>query len=293
MSDPSHSVNVSFSKPIDPTTFTVADLVLTRNGQPVTLDPAVVTITTTDNKTFHVGGLTTYTTPIGAYVLTVNGAGIMDIAGNAVSNNQTLSFSVVTTLDSGPQVVSVQRFGFHAQPTSIVITFNQDLNPTSASNVNAYEIWAPGHDRQPGTADDVMVPIASATYDAATRTVTLLPVHQLYLFDEYMLIVKGTGAERDRRRERCRTRWQGQRAARQRLHDRLRPAEPGRPGADQRQQSNPNAGQGDTEAEPDADEPDQTLAGDHQFRQSLQESRPRDREAFEQSASSTAHDPKK
>ena len=37
------------------------------------------------------------------------------------------------------------------------------------------------------------MPIASATYDAATRTVTLVPAHRLYLFDEYLLVVKGTG----------------------------------------------------------------------------------------------------
>ena len=37
------------------------------------------------------------------------------------------------------------------------------------------------------------MPIASATYDAATRTVTLVPTKRLYLFDEYLLVVKGTG----------------------------------------------------------------------------------------------------
>ena len=118
---------------------------------PVTISPPTAT-----TQTFTIGGLQTATTPTGAYVLTVNGAGIQDLAGNTVASSQSVNFTVVTTLDTGPQVVSVQRFGFHAQPTSIVITFNQDLNPTSASNVNAYEIIAPGHDRQPGTADDVM-----------------------------------------------------------------------------------------------------------------------------------------
>ena len=118
----------------------------------------------------------------------------MDLAGNQVQNNVTANFTVVTTLDSGPQVISVQRYGFHAQPTSIVITFNQDMNPTTTSNVNAYQILAPGPDRVPGTADDVNVPISSATYNAATRTVTLVPAHSLYLYDEYLLIVKGTGS---------------------------------------------------------------------------------------------------
>ena len=193
--DPVQSVNVTFSKPIDPSTFTVDDLMLTRDGMSVPLASPPVTITPTDstNTTFTIGGLQNATTPTGTYVLTVNGAGIQDPVGNPVNNSQTLSFNVVTTLASGPQVVTVQRFGFHVQPTSIVIAFTQGLNPTSASNVNAYEVFSPGKDGQPGTADDVMVPIMSATYDAATQTVTLVPVHQLYLYDEYVLVVKGTG----------------------------------------------------------------------------------------------------
>jgi hypothetical protein len=191
--EPVQSIDVVFSKPINPATFSVANLTLTRDGTPVPLDSSVVTITTTDNMTFHVGGLSTYTTPVGSYALTVNGAGITDLAGNAVSNSQTVSFSVVTSLGGGPQVVSVQRFGFHDQPTSIVITFNEDLNPTSASNLNAYQIFAPGPGNQPGTANGVMVTIAAAIYDASTRTVTLVPAQRLYLYDQYLLVVKGTG----------------------------------------------------------------------------------------------------
>jgi hypothetical protein len=76
----------------------------------------------------------------------------------------------------------------------LVITFNEALNAASASNTNAYQVIAPGPDRQPGTGDDIVVPITSATYDAATRTVTLLFAQRLYLYDEYMLIIKGTGA---------------------------------------------------------------------------------------------------
>jgi len=183
---PVSSVDVTFSKAIDAATFTTANLTLTRNGSAVTLGPEV-TVTQVDATHFTVGGLASATTPTGSYVLTVNGAGITDLAGNAATGSQSVDFTVQSA-DTGPQVVSVQRFGFHAQPTSVVITFNQDLNPTSASNPNAYEILAPG------TAGNVAVPIASATYDAATRTVTLVPAYRLYLYEEYLLVVQGTGS---------------------------------------------------------------------------------------------------
>ncbi len=83
------TADVTFSQPLDPTTpLTVANLTLTKNGTPVTLDPALVTITTTDNTTFHITGLSNYTTPPDptapgdTYVLMVDPTNLKDLAGN-------------------------------------------------------------------------------------------------------------------------------------------------------------------------------------------------------------------
>ena len=117
-------VDVAFSKAIIPSTFTTANLALTRGGTSVLGQG--VTITQVDATHFIVGGLAAATTPTGAYVLTVNAAGIQDIAGNTGVGSQSVMFTVQSSVtDTGPQVMTVQRFGFHTQPTSVVITFNQ------------------------------------------------------------------------------------------------------------------------------------------------------------------------
>ena len=64
----------------------------------------------------------------------------------------------------GPTVLGVQRFGYHWQPTSLVLAFNQSLNPITAQNPGAYQIIDP-HGRAVG--------IVAAVYDPATQTVTL------------------------------------------------------------------------------------------------------------------------
>ncbi len=89
-----------------------------------------------------------------------------------------------STVIDGPQVLLVQRYGVHMNPTTIVLTFDQPLNPTLADNVNEYRLLDPqGH----------VVPISSAVYDAATDTVTLHPRNRINLHRTYRLTVVGVG----------------------------------------------------------------------------------------------------
>ena len=83
-------------------------------------------------------------------------------------------------------VMSVSRFGFHMNPTTLVIQFDGPLNAASAQNVDGYAII--GRDGQ-------HVAIASAVYDASTRSVTLSPVTRLNVHYAYNLIVRGTGTD--------------------------------------------------------------------------------------------------
>ena len=82
-----------------------------------------------------------------------------------------------------PTVTLVQRFGFHADPTRIVLTFSAPLDPARAQDVRNYRIVGPG-----GEA----VAIDSATYDPAADTVTLDPHTRLNLHQLYKLTVIGT-----------------------------------------------------------------------------------------------------
>ncbi len=84
---------------------------------------------------------------------------------------------------AAPTVVSLVRFGFHMQPTSLVLTFSSALDPTPAQNVNNYQIV---------DSQGVAIPVSSAVYDASALTVTLNPSQLLSLQQSYMLTVTGT-----------------------------------------------------------------------------------------------------
>jgi uncharacterized membrane protein len=92
----------------------------------------------------------------------------------------------------GPTITAVQRFGFHAQPTALVLTFSEDLERTSAEDPTNYTVIAPGHDGRFGTRDDRAIGIRSAVYNPTTRTVTLSPRRRLNVHRRFRLIVGGT-----------------------------------------------------------------------------------------------------
>jgi parallel beta-helix repeat protein len=88
-----------------------------------------------------------------------------------------------------PVVEGLQRFGFHAQPTTFVLTFSTALEPASAEDVANYRL-NPISGHHLGQA----IPIKKTTYDPATHTVTLHPAHRVYLFRQYRLLVNGSTA---------------------------------------------------------------------------------------------------
>ncbi len=98
----------------------------------------------------------------------------------------TSSADQFTFIAASPMVMSVSRFGYHMHPTSLVIQFNGPLDPATAENVRGYTIIGPGGQT---------VAVASAIYDADTRSVTLLPPHRLNVHYAYGLIVRGTGSD--------------------------------------------------------------------------------------------------
>jgi hypothetical protein len=87
---------------------------------------------------------------------------------------------------NGPTVTTVQRFGFHALPTTLVLTFDKLLDPARAENPDNYQIVALGVARG-------RIRIRSANYNPAMRTVTLRPAHRLNLHHLFRLTVVGTG----------------------------------------------------------------------------------------------------
>jgi uncharacterized repeat protein (TIGR01451 family) len=105
-----------------------------------------------------------------------------------LTNNQT---QVTTTQviapsadTAGPTIVSLQRFGFHARPTRLVLSFNEALDPARAADLANYRLV---------NARGAVIRIRSATYDPETRTVTLLPARLLNLHRTFVLTTSGSG----------------------------------------------------------------------------------------------------
>ena len=85
---------------------------------------------------------------------------------------------------TGPRLTGVQRFGFHAMPTTVVLTFDQPLDPGSAEDVRNYVILDPSGHR---------IRINRAVLDPTRLTVTLHPAQRISIHHPYQLIVNGAG----------------------------------------------------------------------------------------------------
>ena len=87
--------------------------------------------------------------------------------------------------------MSLLRFGFHEQPTSLVLTFSSTLDATLAQNVNNYQIVTLGRRGRFGNLVDHVTRVSAAVYDPATFTVTLYPAQRLDIHNLYQLTVNG------------------------------------------------------------------------------------------------------
>jgi len=82
----------------------------------------------------------------------------------------------------GPEITLVQRYGIHWMPTTLVLYFNQALDPVRAQDVHEYQLVDPhGHD----------VAITAADYDPTTDTVTLHLSRRINFHRRYKLTVDG------------------------------------------------------------------------------------------------------
>jgi uncharacterized membrane protein len=86
--------------------------------------------------------------------------------------------------NDGPRIKGVSRYGYHMMPTTVLITFDQPLDPSTAENVNSYLITDPNGRR---------IRISRAVYNPANLTVTLYPNDRISIHRPYSLTVKGEG----------------------------------------------------------------------------------------------------
>ena len=176
-------------------------------GQPVTftavVSPGAAAGTPTGTVTFTIDGTPQAPVPLhvvkgsdqasvsiasltkGTHTISAAYSGDAKFAGSAVAGPlvETVHAVIPPRVD-GPTVVTVKRFGIHMQPTELVLSFNDGLDPASAQNLSNYKIVGP---------DGHAVRIGSAVFDDATNTVTLQPTRRINLHHTYRLTVIGTG----------------------------------------------------------------------------------------------------
>lgn len=106
-SAPLDAIDVTFTRPIDPATFTAADVALSANGG-ASVAVTGITITPIGETAFRISGLAGLNAAEGTYLLTVQAGTVADIAGRAGQGAASAVWAVSTTRLA---VVSAGAFG--------------------------------------------------------------------------------------------------------------------------------------------------------------------------------------
>jgi large repetitive protein len=111
------------------------------------------------------------------------GSGTVDVTAVTLGGQSlTSTADLFTYVVDGPRVTDVQRFGFHAQPTFLVIDFNGPLEPAPAQRTSNYQLVGPSGRR---------IKVTSAKFNAKTDAVTLALGQRLTLSNTYRLTING------------------------------------------------------------------------------------------------------
>jgi len=148
------SLDVTFSAPIDPATFTTQDITFAKSGGP-NLVSANTTITELSPTTFQVSGFNNFIYPVdGTYTFTVSAAGVQDLAGNS-GVGTTSDTWVMDTTPPDPA-------------TNLAITPSAGVSASGTVLTNTGNVTLTGTVDQTGLLLDV--------YDGATEVITDAPI---------------------------------------------------------------------------------------------------------------------
>ena len=124
----------------------------------------------------------------GNYVITAAYSGDLNYVGGP---SNMVNLVIADKLDS-PSVVWLRRYGYHAQPTLLVLAFDQALDPNRAQNVKNYRIVTLGGPGRGGSRVGQVTAVVRAVYDPSRHTVTLFLAGRLDIHNRYRLSVDGT-----------------------------------------------------------------------------------------------------
>lgn len=129
----------AFSEPIQAATLDIDDLTLTLNGGPNLLTEAQ-TINFVSGNTFQINGLTALTGEDGRYLLTVNGTGVVDLAGNTGVGSKSLNW-LMDTLAPSSNIAAYSGNTSQVIVLSITGTDTFSENGATPSGIRNYDIY--------------------------------------------------------------------------------------------------------------------------------------------------------
>ncbi len=183
---PVSTIDLTLSSPIDPTSLTFQSLALSRGRFSVPLTSAVRAVPISP-MVYRITGLEAFTSAAGQYVLTVNGKTLHDPNGVTGVSSASTSFQVVAIPHAGPSITQIHRVTNSRHATSVVLTFDRLLNASTARYLDNYRLYAISPGKPPRS-----IRLLSATYNANTISVTLLPIGRLAPTGLYVVRVTGS-----------------------------------------------------------------------------------------------------
>ncbi len=142
----------------------------------------------------------TYTSPgLFTYLVTVTKTGFAPVTGAGTVTVQASTPVVPPPLPVPPvppsaTVTSARAFSTVRRKTSIVLSFSGTVDPVGAVDLSRYRVTDAGKDGKLGTADDRVVKIKAAKFDASKRQVTLTPKGQFSRKTPFRVAVRGESA---------------------------------------------------------------------------------------------------
>ncbi len=161
-----------------------------------TITGTIATLADGTSATFTVVVLVSPSTPNGATITNTAYVSAATTDPNLANNTQTVMTNVLTpvtpVIPVSPAGMGVKRFGFHDQPTVLVVSFNMPLNLARAQDVANYRIVTLGGPGRGGSLHGHVTKVRKAVYSAESGAVTLYMAQRLDIHNLYRITINGS-----------------------------------------------------------------------------------------------------